>query len=166
MAVEGAPDAHAAPVTPSDASPDHNHAPAPDDGQEAVRDTAALERSREAAGYRTRLRAAEGQLAERDALVGAMREEVDRLHRVEAERLADASMGTPGDLWLVVELSDLRDDAGRLDTEKVKAKVAEVVADRPSWRRRTPGFDGGARTTAPTTRRPGLADLLGKGEAR
>ena len=45
-------------------------APIPDDGQEAVRDTAALERSREAAGYRVRLRAAEEQLGQRDAALG------------------------------------------------------------------------------------------------
>lgn len=162
--VEDAQEAHTAPVAPSDGSGDPNPAPTPDDGQEAVRDTAALERSREAAGYRTRLRAAEEQVAERDAALDAMRAEVDRLHRVEVERLADTAMANVADLWLVTGLGDLRDDAGRLDAEKVKSKVAEVVADRPSWRRRTPGFDGGARTTAPTTRRPGLADLLGKGE--
>ena len=137
----------------------------PTTDQEAVRDTAALERSREAAGYRVRLRAAEEQVAERDAALGAMRAEVDRLHRVEAERLADAKMGNPADLWLVADLSDLRDDAGRLDSERVTAKVAEVVKERPAWRARTVGFDGGARTRSAPPRSPGLSDLLKPGQA-
>jgi hypothetical protein len=94
-----------------------------------------------------------------------MRAEVDRLHRVEAERLADAAMANASDLWLVADLADLRDDAGRLDAEKVKAKVAEVVKERLAWRRRTVGFDGGARTRFAPPRSPGLSDLLKPGQA-
>jgi hypothetical protein len=170
MAVDDDPDALAAPVTPADESDDRDPSPertddlqAPAEG-EAVRDTAALERSREAANYRTRLRAAEEQLGQRDAALDAMRADVDRLHRAEAERLADA-MGNPADLWLVADLSDVRDDAGRLDAEKVKAKVAEVVKERPAWRRRTVSFDGGARTRSAPPRSPGLSDLLKPGRA-
>ena len=171
MAVEDPHDAHAAPVAPSDAPADPNPSPERTDDlqapaeREAVPDTAALERSREAAGYRVRLRAAEEQLGQRDAALGAMRAEVDRLHRVEAERLAEAAMASPSDLWLVADLSDLRDDAGRLDAEKVRAKVAEVVKERPAWRVRTPSFDGGARTRSAPPRPPGLSDLLKPGQA-
>jgi hypothetical protein len=85
--------------------------------------------------------------------------EIDRLHRLEAERLAGA-LQTPTDLWLAASVEDMRDDAGRLDAEKVREKVAEVVADHPGWRKRVPSFDGGARTTAPVQRAPGLSDLL------
>jgi hypothetical protein len=59
----------------------------------------------------------------------------------------------------------LRDDAGRLDSEKVENTITNVVAERPSWRRPGISFDGGARATAPARRQPGLADLL-KPEAR
>ena len=162
-------------MTPSDAPDDPEPSRERTDDQQApaeglqraaddVRDPAALERSREAAGYRVRLRAAEEQLGQRDAALGAMRDEVDRLHRVEAERFAEPSMANPSDLWLVADLADLRDDAGRLDAEKVKAKVAEVVKERPAWRRRTVGFDGGARTRSAPPRPPGLSDLLKPGQ--
>jgi hypothetical protein len=130
-----------------------------DDATEAVRDPVAHERSREAARYRTRLRAAEEQLGQRDEVIAGMRAEVDRLHRLEAERLA-GDLQTPADLWLAASLEDLRDEDGRLDSEKVTEKVAEVIADHPAWRKRSVSFDGGARATAEMPRRPGLADLL------
>jgi len=153
--VEPTPDATTEPVAASEpvAEPSPSDAPpAPD---------AAL-RSREAAGYRTRLRAAEEQLGLRDAVIGGMREEIDRMHRADAERMA-GELASPADLWLVTDLSELRDDAGRLDAEKVKSKVSEVLAERPSWRVSTSSFDGGARQPAPGMRQPGLADLLRPG---
>ena len=125
-----------------------------------MRDPEALTRSKEAAGYRTRLRAAEAHVAERDAAIGALRSEVDRLHTLEAERIAATSMASPGDLWLVSNLADLRDSDGRLDTEAVKVKVADVVAERPTWKRTVGGFDGGARQSVAPERRPGLSNLL------
>ena len=80
MAVDGDPDALAPPVAPSDAEPDPEPSPERTDGERTnldvdsgeVRDTAVLERSREAAGYRVRLRAAEEQLGQRDAALGAI----------------------------------------------------------------------------------------------
>ena len=139
MAVDGAPDATTPAVAPSAAPPDPESLPAPTDTSQiridtgdsdvGVRDPAALERSREAMGYRVRLREAEERLGERDAAIGALRSEVDRLHRAEAERLAASAMATPADLWLVTDLADLRADDGRLDSEKVKAKVDAVVAE-------------------------------------
>jgi hypothetical protein len=96
---------------------------------------------REAATYRRRLRDAE---AERDAL----REQVDRRDRVDAERLAGQTMELGADLWRGdVQLADLRDEDGALSSDLVDEAVAGVLAARPHWRRRGPGFDGGARTT-------------------
>ena len=176
MAVDDAHDADPAPVTPSDASPGPEQSPVGEraedgrnedaDTRDEVRDPEAATRSREAANYRVRLREAEARLGERDAAIGALRSEVDRLHREEAERLAATSMAAPADLWLVAELADLRDDTGRLDVEKARAKIEAVVADRPAWKRHVPGFDGGARRTAPLQRTPGLSDLLKPGQAR
>jgi hypothetical protein len=144
---------------PTDAPADPEPSPVADDATEAVRDPEGRERSEEAKRYRLRLREAEGHVAERDEVITGLRAEVDRLHRAEAERLA-GQLQTPADLWLVADLADLRDDDGRLDAEKVTAKVAEVVADHPAWRRRSPTFDGGARRNTPVERTPGLADLL------
>ena len=80
------------------------------------------------------------------------------------QRLADAAMANAADLWLVADLSDLRDDAGRLDAEKVRAKVAEVVKERAAWRQRTVGFDGGAHARSAPPRSPGLSELLNPGQ--
>jgi hypothetical protein len=93
-----------------------NVQPAPSE-PEAESDAAT--RSREAAGYRRRLREAEADVEQRDGVIGALRAEVDRLHRLEAERIAGQAMATPADFWMVADLTDLRDDDGRLHAEKV-----------------------------------------------
>jgi hypothetical protein len=148
--------------TPAEPPADQNLSPASSEATEAVRDTDARERSEEANRYRLRLREAEERLAERDGIIGGLRGEVDRLHRLEAERLA-GDLATPADLWLAASVDDMRDDTGRLDSEKVKAKVGEVLADHPGWRKRGPSFDGGARRTPDMARTPGLSDLLKPG---
>jgi hypothetical protein len=119
------------PPEPAEAEPD-SRAPEPEgDDIAAVR--------REAATYRRRLRDAE---AERDAL----RDQVDRRDRADAERLAGQTMESPADLWTGgVQLADLRDEDGALSSERVDEAVAGVLATRPHWRKRGPGFDGGAR---------------------
>jgi hypothetical protein len=161
VAVEDAPERVEGTETASEPPAESTPSPASEDGHEAVRDPDARERSREAAGYRVRLREAEATLAERDGVIVGLREEVDRLHRAEAERLAGDALASPSDLWLVAELAEFRDDAGRLDAEKITAKVEDVVRERPAWRRmRTPSFDGGARAPIPEQRAPGLSDLL------
>ena len=119
-------------------------------------------RSREAAGYRTRLRAAEEQLEQRDQVISGLRDELDRLHRAEAERLATREgMAVPADLWTLHQLADVRDEDGRLDAERVVAIVRAVLADRPTWRRELPDLGSGARGSG-SPREVGLADLLGK----
>src|SRR4051812_40732703 len=117
-------------------------------------------RSREAASYRTRLGAAEQQLQERDGVVAGLRDELDRLHRVEAERVAAREgMALPADLWTLHQLAELRDDDGRLDSAKVTETVRAVLADRPTWRREPLDLGGGARGgSAP--RQPRLSKLL------
>ncbi len=117
-------------------------------------------RSREAAGYRTRLRATEEQLQERDGVIAGLRGELDRLHRVEAERVAaQEGMAVPADLWTLHQLADLRDGDGRLDGERLTATVRDVLAARPTWRREPPDLGAGARGTT-RAREPGLSALL------
>ena len=112
--------------------------------------------SREAASYRRRLRETE---AERDVL----RERVTALERAEVERIAGEyplSMTSPADLWLVgVELEELRDDEGRLDEERVRERVRDVLEERPSWRKEV-DLGGGARGGVPLRRSVGLSALL------
>jgi len=79
----------------------------------------------EAARYRTRLREAE---AERDGIS----ERLTGYQRREAERLAASTLSRPADLWLDgADPSELLDDEGQLDPEKVAATVAGVLTDRP-----------------------------------
>ena len=122
-------------------------------------DTGAETASREAARYRTRLREAEG-------VIAGMREEVDRLHRAEVERVAGTQpywIGTPADVWAIgVELSELRDEAGRLDPERVKETLGAVLASHPNWSRR-PDMGQGYRGGPPQSRDPSFADLLKRG---
>ena len=98
---------------------------------------------REAANYRRQLRAAE---RERDAL----REQVDRRDRADAERLAGQTLASGADLWVGgVDLAQLRDeDTGALDPERVNQAVDRVLSERPHWRRSPRvSLDGGARRT-------------------
>jgi hypothetical protein len=85
--------------------------------------------NREAAKYRTQLRATE---AQRDALS-------DRLagfQRGEAERLAAEHLADAADLWRDgLELAALLDDDGNLDGAKVAEHAAALRAAHPHWRR-------------------------------
>jgi hypothetical protein len=130
--------------TPTDAGNEAQAAPEPDR-------KAGLQEpehpSREAAKYRTRLRAAEATIEQRDAVIGAMRDEVERLHRREVERAAAGQpywLKTPGDLWLVTDLADMLDDDGRLSETRVKDALGRVAKDRPDWTR-APDLGQGAR---------------------
>ena len=119
------------------------------------RDPDAAARSREAAGYRTRLRETE---AERDAL----RERVDAFERREVESIA-RSLGAavPADLWTLISLDDLRVD-GTLDAEATTERVKQLLAERPTWRQQLPDLGAGPRANG-ESRELGFSQLLGKG---
>ena len=118
---------------------------APEDGAAAA--------SREAASYRRRLREAE---RERDGL----RERLATYERTEAERIAaERGLGLPSDLWVAVQMDDLRAEDGGLDHEKVKASVDGLLKARPHWRKPIPDLGSGARTSS-EPRPPGLGALL------
>jgi hypothetical protein len=112
--------------------------------------------SREAASYRRRLRDTE---AERDLL----RARVDEYERREVEAVArDLGAAVPADLWTLTKLDDFRVD-GSLDLDAARTRIADVLRDRPTWKRQMPDLGAGARGGAPpTAREPGLSQLLGK----
>jgi hypothetical protein len=55
-------------------------------------------------------------------------------------------MHDPSDLLAVVDLADLRDDAGAVDAEKVRAAVLELGAAKPHLLKPPANFDAGVRT--------------------
>ncbi len=97
----------------------------------------------EAAKWRTRLRAAE---AER----GTLAQRVARLQTVEVHRLAGA-LADPDDLFVFgkVEVADLLDDKGEVDSGKVEQAVVDLLARKPrlakDYEPDVEGLDGGAR---------------------
>ena len=118
--------------------------------------------SREAAGYRRRLRETE---AERDQL----RAQLDRLQTAEVERLASAAgLAVAGDVWMHgAALDTLRAEDGSIDHETVTGLVADILRDRPGLRRGGTGDIGIGRgaAAAGTTTAPkvGLSALLKRG---
>ncbi|WP_017602175.1 hypothetical protein [Nocardiopsis lucentensis] len=148
-----------APDTDTDTDTD---APAPHTAPRETDDTdhgqtADSKPHREAARYRTQLRATE---AERDALAGRL----ETLQRAEAERHAQGGNGlhNGADLWVFgADVSELLDDDGRVSPDKVSERVNTILDERPYLRRqRFQGTaDGGARRGT-TTRTPDLADLF------
>lgn len=84
----------------------------------------------EAARYRTRLRATEG---ERDTLS----QRVERMQRREVERLAGERLAQPGDLFAVggTALADLLTDDGDVDAERVTEAVQALLDARPGLHR-------------------------------
>lgn len=87
--------------------------------------------NREAAKYRRQLRDTEN---ERDTL----RERVTGYERAEVERLVADRLADPADLWVAgTELDSLRGKDGAIAPEKVKAAVAELLEQRPHWKRPT-----------------------------
>jgi hypothetical protein len=141
------------PVPPPDPPSDPT---APVDGDPP--DVASLRR--EAAGYRTRLRDTE---QERDRL----RDRVDALERGEVERLAaGAGMSTPADLWLLVrDLDELRVD-GALNPHRATERIANILSERPSWRKPGIDFGSGSRLNGAPARELGLYDLVEQSRRR
>lgn len=100
---------------------------------------------RDAARYRTQLRATE---AERDALATRL----EAMQRAEVTRLAGDRLAVGADVFDVgrAELAELLTEAGEVDTERVAAVAAALVEARPQLARtRFAGSaDGGARGLA------------------
>ena len=121
--------------------------------QNALPGSEATKLRREAAGYRVRAREAE---TERDGL----RVRLDRHDRAQVEQMAAEHLAAPGDLFLTVEMTDLRDDAGEVDPAKVTAAIDRAVEQRPHWRRTgRVDFDAGVRS-APQLPKPGFGQTL------
>lgn len=113
-----------------------------DQADDQADDDPAAAARREAAAYRRRLRDTE---AERDTLAAT----VATYRRREAEALAGRAMQSGADLWAAgIELEELLADDGTVDEARVRDAVAQVTADRPHWRRKSPDLDAGARTPA------------------
>ena len=102
--------------------------PEPDSGAHEAQDDDLAAVRREAAQRRRQLREVE---QERDQL----RARVDDHDRREVERIAGRTLADASDLWVGVELGELRDDDGALDTEKVSAAVDDLVKRKPHYRR-------------------------------
>lgn len=119
--------------------------------------------SREAAGYRRRLRDTE---QERDQI----RERLERYERAEVERIAGAAgLQVAADVWLHgASLEHLRTESGDIDAETVSGLVADIVKDRPGLQARPVGDIGiGRGASAAGTRQPekiGLSALLKPGQ--
>lgn len=80
--------------------------------------------------------------AAREELVAAQ-ERIRAMNRREVERLAADGLSVPADLFSLSgnELADYLTEDGDVDTEKVAADVAAVLAERPGLRKNAPAFD-------------------------
>lgn len=128
----------------------------PEDKQDATQEQAEAEGgpdtqpeggNAEAARYRTRLRAAEG---ERDLLS----QRVERMQRREAERLAGERLAAPADLFDVggTALADLLTDDGDVDADRVTEAVQALLDARPGLHKDSkpawPDMGAGQRETS------------------
>ena len=82
---------------------------------------------------------------ERDQLRGR----VDAQDRREIERQIGDRLQNPADFWLTAQLSDVRDEDGELDSEKLSARIDETLDQRPHWAKSAPSipanFSSGVR---------------------
>jgi hypothetical protein len=96
----------------------------------------------EAKRHRLARRAAE---QERDTLRGR----VDAHDKTDVERQLADRFAAPGDIWHVVQLSDLRDpDTGELDDERIGEHATHVLEQHPHWAKSSgmpSGFSSGVR---------------------
>lgn len=77
--------------------------------------------------------------AERDALA----QRVERMQRIDIERLAGEHLSMPADLFSLSgnAVTDYLTEDGEVDADKVAADVAEILAERPGLRKQTRGYD-------------------------
>lgn len=67
-----------------------------------------------------------------------LRERLERYQRREVEELA-GELEDPADLWAEAQLSDLLNDEGEVDPERVSQAQAALIERHPHWARRGPG---------------------------
>lgn len=139
------------PADPEPADPDPSDPPAEAKALAAAR--------REAAGYRTRLRAAEGE-------VETLRAEVETHRRRQIDGVLTGTAGElhdPGDVWQFTGLTtaDLFDDEGALDEARLTSALSELRQARPYLFRHSVNAgprDGGARGSSGPT--PSTDDVM------
>lgn len=94
-----------------------------------VANPAAHAAAREAAKHRVKLREAE----ERSA---ALEQRVTAMQRAEVERIAGTKLTAAEDFWtLAPDLPELLDEAGELDHDRITDAIADVIKQRPHWRK-------------------------------
>jgi hypothetical protein len=106
--------------------------------------------NREAAKWRTQLRETE---AERDALV----QRVERLQRLDIERIAAETLAMPGDLFINGnDVSAYITEGCLVDAERVRADAKLLLTERPGLAKNQPAFDptqgtgGGTKAATPS----------------
>lgn len=157
---EDPPEVPEAPTGPENGSqgPSSEASPGPNAGNgtgDGDRDENGRYIGREAATFRRRLRETE---AERDTL----REQLDRAHRAEVERIAGAELANPSDIWVFgATVETLRGEDGAIDTRTVEGVARDIVQSRPGLRAPV-GRIGVGRGGSAVPREPkvGLSQLL------
>lgn len=92
---------------------------------------------------------------ERDRL----RDRVETADRAEVERLLADRLVDPSDIWSNgVQLSDLHDDEGNLDADKVTEAAAKLITSKPHYAQAGTDFHGGVRQPLP--RAPSFGSAL------
>ena len=109
--------------------------------------------AREAAKYRRRLRAVE---AERDQLA----QRLEAMQRSEVERQSEAAQLKPAALWSAAQLSDLLNEDGTVDTDRVTAAIqaARSVLGLPEPKRNVVPREG--RLVAAAATRSTIGDMV------
>lgn len=101
----------------------------PENGSDGSESRSESKLHREAANYRSQLRAAEAR--------------IERMQRAEIERLASSALSHPADLFSLSgnDLADYLTDDGEVDPDKVAADLAAIVAERPGLKKLSPAYD-------------------------
>ncbi|OHT93182.1 hypothetical protein [Mycobacterium syngnathidarum] len=88
--------------------------------------------NREAAKWRNKFRDAETELT-------TMQQRLETLQRSEAERIAATALHDPTDMWRDgTQLTDLLDDNGNIDPNKVTDTATKIADTHQHWKRRRP----------------------------
>ncbi|MDQ3104104.1 MAG: hypothetical protein M3Q87_02575, partial [Actinomycetota bacterium] len=93
--------------------------------------------------------------ADRDRLRGLL----DDRQRSDVEALAAQRLRDGTDLWTTVDLADVLDDNGEVDSAKVTEAVEQLAAAKPHYAAPRPSFDLGNRG-GPVDKGDTFADVL------